>query len=105
MARTIFLHAQAPAKPPAGEPCNGCGVCCADEPCPLGQLVSRRRRGRCRALVWDEAQHLYRCGMLMTPTWYLPGPLHALAPWLAGLTRRWIAAGRGCDSSVQVTPG
>jgi hypothetical protein len=25
----------------------------------------------------------------------------ALAPWLARLARRWIAAGAGCDSSLE----
>jgi hypothetical protein len=102
MNRTIFLHAQAPAKPPVGQACNGCGVCCADEPCPLGQLASRRRRGRCSALAWDERLGLYRCGLLTRPAEHLPRALRRLAPWLERLARRWIAAGRGCDSSVQV---
>ena len=105
MPRTIFLHVQAPAKPPVGQACNGCGVCCADEPCPLGQLASRRRRGRCAALAWDEARSLYRCGLLTQPARHLPGPLRGLAPWLTRWARRWIAAGRGCDSEVQVATG
>ena len=36
----IRIHADAPAKPPVGAPCNGCGVCCLLEPCPLGVLLS-----------------------------------------------------------------
>ncbi|MDT0138632.1 hypothetical protein [Acidovorax sp. PRC11] len=35
-----------------GQPCNGCGLCCLAEPCPLGMLVSRRRHGACVALRW-----------------------------------------------------
>ena len=27
--RVIFLQARAPAKPPPGQACNGCGACCA----------------------------------------------------------------------------
>jgi len=37
--RTIAIHAAAPAKPALGEPCNGCGVCCAAEPCPVGMFA------------------------------------------------------------------
>ena len=41
----VWLHAEAPPKPAEGAPCNGCGLCCLAEPCPLGVLVSRRRTG------------------------------------------------------------
>jgi hypothetical protein len=105
MSRTIFLHRQAPPKPAPGQACNGCGVCCADEPCPLGRLVSRRRTGRCRALAWDAQARIYRCGLLTRPAQHLPRPLRVLAPLLARLSARWIAAGRGCDSSAEVRPG
>lgn len=93
----ILLHPAAPAKPTAGQPCNGCGVCCAWAPCPLGMLLSRRRRGPCTALVWLHGH--YRCGVLTAPRQYLP--------WLpAGLARRlawrWIAAAQGCDADLDV---
>ncbi|MFN3296420.1 hypothetical protein [Caldimonas sp.] len=102
MPRVILLQAHAPAKPHPGQPCNGCGVCCAAEPCPLGQVLSRRRRGRCRALHWDASAHRYRCGALTRPQRHLPGPLQTLWPWIAPWLRRWIAAGRGCDSHAVV---
>jgi hypothetical protein len=91
----IHLHAEAPAKPPTGQACNGCGVCCAWAPCPLGMLLSRRRTGPCRALTWDSQR--YRCGVLTEPRRHLP--------WLpAGLARRlawrWIAAAQGCDAEL-----
>lgn len=97
--RPILIHAEAPPKPALGEPCNGCGLCCLAEPCPVGMLLSRRRRGRCIALRWDEAQRRYRCGAL---AWRAKGslarllerPLHA---WMA----RMIAAGRGCDADLE----
>lgn len=97
--RTIWIHAEAPAKPALGEPCNGCGLCCLTEPCPVGMLLSRRRHGRCVALQWDEAQRRYLCGAL---AWRAQGrlsrlierPLHA---WMA----RMIAAGQGCDAELQ----
>jgi hypothetical protein len=96
----IHLHADAPAKPRTGQPCNGCGVCCASEPCPAGMLVSRRRQGRCAALQWDEGGRLYRCGLVAAPAELLPRWLRFAAPLLARLARRWIAAGAGCDSTV-----
>jgi hypothetical protein len=89
MGQRVFRIANAPAKPPAGSACNGCGVCCLAEPCPVGIVVSRRRRGPCAALRWDGTR--YRCGMLADAT-----------GWRARLLARWIAAGRGCDSSADV---
>ncbi len=89
----IHLHSLAPAKPEAGQPCNGCGACCATEPCPLGLLASRRRHGSCRALRWDEAARRYRCGLLAGPA------------WRARLVARWIAAGAGCDFHALAQPG
>lgn len=98
----ILLHAQAPAKPAVGAACNGCGVCCAWQPCPLGVLVSRRRHGACSALLWDEDQARYRCAMVAgaRSLWpALPRPAEAL---LQRLARRWIAAGAGCDCEAEV---
>jgi hypothetical protein len=102
--RIIHLHPQAPALPAAGAACNGCGVCCALEPCPLGILVTRARSGRCAALQWDDAQQRYQCAWIASParvtrlegTWLNRG--------VAALATRWIAAGQGCDAAVQVEP-
>jgi hypothetical protein len=80
----LETEADAPSKPRLGAPCNGCGVCCLAEPCPLGVLVTGRRTGRCAALEWVVSESRYRCGLV-----------RALAP-------RWIAAGRGCDSDVEI---
>ena len=97
-ARTILLHPGAPAKPVPGEACNGCGVCCAAEPCPLGMWLSRRRRGACVALHWDTQASIYRCGVLSQPDRWL-GWLPAR--WARSLARRWIAAAKGCDSDLE----
>ncbi|HMN94776.1 MAG TPA: hypothetical protein PKC60_16220 [Hydrogenophaga sp.] len=99
----IHIHPHAPPKPVPGAPCNGCGVCCLAEPCPLGILLSRRRRGACVALRWDDGAGLYRCGALGDPVSVL-GPRHAwAAAVLRWLARRWIGVGIGCDASLQVT--
>jgi hypothetical protein len=100
--RVILLHPAAPPKPAVGAPCNGCGVCCAAEPCPLGMWLSRRRRGACVALGWDEGVALYRCGALAAPARWLPW---LPAAWARALVRRWIAAAKGCDADIEATPG
>jgi hypothetical protein len=99
--RVILMQALAPPKPAVAAPCNGCGLCCLFEPCPLGQLLSRRRRGACAALRWVPAAGCYRCGVLDKPRRWLP--------WLPArfglaLARRWIAAGQGCDCNLQASP-
>ncbi|MBT0569412.1 hypothetical protein KIK84_03680 [Curvibacter sp. CHRR-16] len=91
--KTIYLQSRAPTKPDWGQPCNGCGVCCATEPCPIGVLVSRRRQGACTALRWNVQQQRYHCGVLV-----------AVQRWavLRSLVTRWIAAGQGCDCSIEI---
>ncbi len=90
----IRIHADAPLKPQPGEACNGCGVCCLAEPCPVGVLVSLRLRGACRALRWDDVQHIYRCGLMGRAS-------KSRSPW-SWFAHRLIAAGQGCDSDAEV---
>jgi len=102
--QVIRLHPAAPGKPAETAPCNGCGVCCAAEPCPLGVLVSGRRSGACAALSWQGDAGLYRCGLVADPRGVLPRLPAALAPAMSRLARRWISAASGCDSSLLVEP-
>jgi hypothetical protein len=94
----ILLQPLAPPKPAEGAACNGCGVCCAVEPCPLGMVLSRRRSGACTALTWDAAQVRYLCGALAEPRRWLPW---LPARWAQALVRRWIASSRGCDAGLE----
>ncbi len=106
----IYIQPLAPAKPAIGAPCNGCGVCCLYEPCPLGMLLSRKRTGACVALRWYAPLQLYRCGALShsreVATNSLPFLLRWVTPLLAYVlqksARRWIAAGKGCDSTLEI---
>ncbi len=102
--KVIYLQALAPAKPAPGAPCNGCGVCCTWQPCPLGMLVSGRRHGACAALRWHSAEQRYHCAVLATPQALWPRLPALLRPALRRLARRWIAAGAGCDSDLEVAP-
>jgi len=63
-------------------------------------LLSRRRRGACVALRWSEAAARYECGALNRPGEVLgwPGRLPFMRRWVA----RWIAAGQGCDATLEV---
>jgi hypothetical protein len=100
--RTVIqIHPAAALKPEQGEPCNGCGVCCAAEPCPVGMLVSRSRTGACAALTWVEAESRYRCGVALQPQRFMPA---WLAPAVGRVALRFIAAGKGCDCSFAVEP-
>lgn len=101
--QVIHLHSQAPLKPQLGVPCNGCGVCCATEPCPLGMVLSGRRTGACAALRWSDYGSRYMCGAVAMPRAVLPRWLRMFAPLLPGLARRWISAGSGCDATLAVT--
>jgi hypothetical protein len=102
MHRVIELRIEAAPKPAEGQPCNGCGVCCASEPCPLGSVASRRRHGACVALRWNDAARAYRCGLVERPADHLPRALRWSAPLVARIARRSIAAGSGCDSDAIV---
>jgi len=97
MHQVVILPREAPDKPALGAPCNGCGLCCAAELCPLGRLVFRRKRGPCPALDWRAAERRHWCRLVAAPERHLP---KFLAPLAARLARRWIAAGTGCDSDV-----
>jgi hypothetical protein len=99
--QTILIHPAARPKPPEGAPCNGCGVCCLAEPCPIGALLSGRRQGACTALRWAEAEQCYRCGLLTDTRAVLPTPVAWVHPWVAALGKRWISAGSGCDCSYE----
>ncbi len=73
-------------------------------------VLSLKRRGACDALHWDPVQARYRCGAIVQPAQVLRAVLPlsirilapAIAPLLAVIARRAIAAGSGCDCDLQV---
>lgn len=100
--QVIHLATSAPVKPLPGEPCNGCGVCCAANPCPVARIIFLQWRGPCRALRWNWGERRYHCGLLSTRRpWQHRLPPSAVA-MAHKLVRRWIAVGTGCDSLTEV---
>lgn len=65
-------------------------------------LVSRRTRGACAALVWMEEDSRYRCGLIAHPAKYLPHGLRWATASFKRIAYRYVSAGSGCDSSVEV---
>jgi hypothetical protein len=101
----VPLHRDAPTKPPEGEPCNGCGVCCALERCPMAWLLLPRGDSRaCAALEWSSAERRYRCGLVLRPAhhvgWLPRRWEQPAARWIASR----IAAGSGCDCGASELP-
>lgn len=101
--QTIHLHPAAPPKPPVGAACNGCGVCCTVAPCPIGMLISRRRSGRCKALVWQDEAARYVCGVLTGSEQLGGNRWPGLRQIVRGWAARSISAGSGCDADIEVS--
>lgn len=98
--QVITIHAKAPPKPALGAACNGCGVCCAAEPCPVSLLLLWPHRKSCRALIWDDAGQRYLCGMVAQPARFLRWLPARWNDAASSLCRRWIAANTACDADV-----
>ena len=45
-----------PDKPRYLSPCNGCGLCCAVEICPVGKIAFPHASAPCPGLYWDGAR-------------------------------------------------
>lgn len=101
----IAIHPAAPAKPMLGAPCNGCGVCCAARPCPVSRLLLGHRAGTCPALQWRESERRYRCGMAVAPASFLRWLPQRWNAFAGRRFARWIAAGSGCDSTIEIASG
>ena len=104
MQQIIHLRDAAPAKPAMGQACNGCGVCCLAEPCPLGRVLSGRTHGACDALRWAADQRRYQCGAVVDPQGVWPWLPNAAVPLARRLALRWISAAQGCDSDAELMP-
>jgi hypothetical protein len=62
------------SKPKFGAACNGCGYCCASEPCMLAQEFLHCENGPCVALETSEGKAI--CGLVRNPLGYLYKAAH-----------------------------
>jgi hypothetical protein len=113
-APVVLVHVEpmAPPKPALGAACNGCGVCCLLEPCPLGRMLTGTTQGVCGVLRWHEPTARYLCGALVDPEGVARQALPTRWVWCAPVLRRllqrlaprWIAAATGCDCAWSPDP-
>ena len=108
--KTIFIEPLAPTQAvDLARPCNGCGVCCLAQPCPLGHVaVGADARRLALPCAGTQTRRVYRCGAVAQPGDMLrraacrsllrPALRPCLAPVLAVVARRAIATDVGCDS-------
>jgi len=102
MQQIISINALAPDKPVVGQPCNGCGVCCAAAPCPVSLALLPQKQQTCVALQWSDHQRRYFCGMVVSPNDYLTWLPASLNQAASRIFKRWIAAGQACDSDAEL---
>jgi len=100
MQQIISIHVLAPDKPAIGQPCNGCGVCCAAAPCPVSLALLPQKQRACVALQWSDPQQRYFCGMVVAPKDYIKWLPTRLNQTASRIFKRWIAAGQACDSDA-----
>lgn len=91
-------------KPPHGSPCNGCGQCCMDEPCPLGAAVFRKATGSCPALEKADGDK-WACGLVVHPERYAPVQTMIVGrSALGNAASVLVGAGIGCDAQLDDEP-
>ena len=97
--RVEAITAKAPPKPAFGAPCNGCGFCCAAEPCGVArQFVPGAIDGApCPAMEFEHDR--FWCGMVRWPGHYL-----GLPAWgdeeMGAMIGEALGAGKGCCADV-----
>ena len=97
IAETI---AKAPPKPASGSPCNGCGFCCAAEPCgvALNHIPGCSAQGPCPAMEFEAGR--FFCGMIRRPSHYMQLPNAWADEVLGDMIAQALGAGRGCDAET-----
>lgn len=89
-------------KPPHGEPCTRCGLCCIMQLCDLGQRLFGKKQGPCPALHYDENDNSV-CGVVFNPQLYKDMP-----DWTIEIMRESAAlllnSGNGCDMRINGEP-
>jgi len=89
----MLLPPTAPPKPAFGDACNGCGVCCQQEVCPLGRATFGEVAAPCPALVFGQAR--FWCALVLGER-----ELRRQDPSEPPCLETMLAIGLGCDSEA-----
>lgn len=84
-----------PANPPAGHPCNGCGLCCALQLCRLALDLLGTTEVPCRALEFYDGR--FWCGLVRDPSRYLGLPRFANR-FIRPMVEDALGIGEACNS-------
>jgi hypothetical protein len=89
-----------PVKPAYGSPCNGCGFCCAAEPCAIAleHIAGHPAEGPCLALEFEGGRFV--CGMIRRPGHYMGLPNDWADGPIGAMIANALGAGRGCDAEL-----
>ena len=91
-----------PSKPPHGQPCNGCGLCCTHERCPLAARIFGAG-DQCPALETQGVSFV--CGLVEHPDRYTPDRVAQYGQDAVGAAAAiLIGAGHGCDAQQPGEP-
>ena len=87
-----------PRKPVCGSPCNGCGYCCAEEPCAIARehIPNHPGEGACVAL--EREGDRFVCRMIRRPSPYMQLPNDWADAYLGAQFAEALGAGKGCDA-------
>jgi hypothetical protein len=102
LTQIIEIHPMAPHKPEFGTHCNGCGVCCAAEPCPVAFIFLFQFKGRCRALLWQNDTGRYVCGMVVCSDQYVKLIPKRFRESMGKYFATRIATEVGCDFEAEL---
>lgn len=85
-----------PRKPPEGEACNGCGLCCAVELCALAIEFLEAAAAPCPAMEFADGR--FWCGLARRPSRHLGTPA-ASNRLIRPMVHAALSIGEGCDAS------
>ena len=85
-----------PRKPPEGDACNGCGLCCAVQLCPLAVEFIPGAAAPCPAMEFADSR--FWCGLVRRPSRYLGIPASG-DRLIRAMVHTALSIGEGCDAS------